>query len=227
MDTMQSRYMKYWWIEHKFSLADLNPPGPMFGTADFVAYDAETHQLEVVDYKNGSGVVVEVKNNKQLRYYALGAALTTVKGQPIKSVKITIVQPRAGHPDGVIRSEIVDYVELIGFSNELMDAARATLEPDAPLHAGSHCRFCPAAATCPEQRNQVQALAQVAFEAMPLDVPPSPDSLPPDVFADILHKLPILEDWAKAMRAHALRELEEGRQIEGLSWLPSAPIGAG
>ncbi|MDQ3222324.1 MAG: DUF2800 domain-containing protein, partial [Gemmatimonadota bacterium] len=205
----------HYWIEHKFSLAALNPPGAMYGTADFVAYNGGINELEVVDYKNGSGVVVEVNGNKQLRYYALGAALTLTEGRRIERVKITVIQPRAGHPDGVIRSETIDYLELIGFANELMEAAKATLDPNAPLHAGAHCRFCPASATCPEQREQVQAMAQVAFEAMPLDVPPAPESLPPDVFADILHKLPILEDWAKAMRAHALRELEAGNEVPG------------
>lgn len=55
----------------------------------------------------------------------------------------------------------------------------------------------------------------VTFEAMPLDVPPAPDSLPPEIFADILSKLPILEDWAKSMRAHALRQLEAGERVPG------------
>lgn len=203
------------WIEHKFSLADLNPPGPMFGTADYVAYDGLRRLLTVVDFKYGQGVVVEAKGNKQLRYYALGAALTLGKDHPIETVRMTIVQPRASHSDGVIRSEEIDYLEILAFAGELMDGARATLKPDAPLHAGSHCRFCPASATCPEQRKQVQALAQVTFEAMPLDVPPTPDSLPPEVFSDILSKLHILEDWGKAMRAEALRRLEAGIEVPG------------
>ncbi len=200
--------MKTLWIEHKFSLAQLSPPGNMYGTADAVIYDDEARTLEVIDLKNGSGVVVQVKNNPQLKYYALGAALSLGKDKQIETVKITVVQPNAAHPDGVIRSEEIDYLDLLAFAGELMEAARLTLDDNAPLHPGAHCRFCPAAPICPAQREMVQDLAQVAFEAMPLDVPPAPETLPPAVFADILQKLPILEDWAKSMRAHALRQLE-------------------
>ena len=204
-----------WWIEHRFSLAELNPPAPMFGTADFVHYDKGSRQLEVVDYKNGSGVVVEVKGNKQLRYYALGAALTLGKDLPIETVKITIVQPRAAHPDGVVRSEIISYVDLLAFAGELMDAARATLDPAAPLVAGSHCRFCPASPICPAQRDMVQLTAQATFEAMPLDVPPAPESMPIEVVADILSKLPTLEQWAKDVRQYVQKKLEAGEEVPG------------
>jgi hypothetical protein len=54
-----------YWIEKKLSLESLNPPGKMFGTGDFTGYDPETKTLEVVDYKNGAGVVVEIEGNVQ------------------------------------------------------------------------------------------------------------------------------------------------------------------
>ena len=34
---LQNRPNTRWWVERKFNLGSLNPPGPMFGTADFVA----------------------------------------------------------------------------------------------------------------------------------------------------------------------------------------------
>jgi hypothetical protein len=204
-----------WWIEQRVTLAKLNPPAPMLGTSDFPIYKPALKELEVVDYKNGSGVLVDARNNPQLKYYAIGSILALGPGYDIETVKVTIVQPNAAHPEGVVRSETMDYHELLAFSGELLNAARATLQPDAPLHPGSHCRFCPASAICPAQREQAQALAQVAFSDMPLDVPPAPEVLPPEVFADILGKLHILEDWAAAMRAHALRELEAGRPVPG------------
>lgn len=204
-----------WWVEKQFSLAALNPPAPMFGTSDFVVYTPTLRELEIVDYKNGSGVVVQVKGNKQLRYYALGAVLAIGPGFDIETVKMTIIQPRAAHPDGVIRSETISYADLLAFAGELMDAARATLQPDAPLAPGNHCRFCPASAICPAQREQAQALAQVAFAEMPLAVPPAPEAMPPEVLADILTKLHVLEDWAASVRAHAQRELEAGKTVPG------------
>lgn len=203
------------WVEKQFSLAQLNPPGPMFGTADFAVYKPALRELEIVDYKNGSGVVVEVKGNKQLRYYALGAVLAIGPGFDIETVKMTIVQPRAAHPDGVVRSESISYVDLLAFSGELLEAARATLQPDAPLHPGSHCRFCPASAVCPAQRDQAQALAQITFADLPAAGPPAPETLPPEVLADMLSKLHILEDWAASLRQHAQQELESGRPLPG------------
>ena len=212
---MQDPQWDSWWVEHRFSLAELNPPAPMFGTADFGHYNKGTRQLEIVDYKNGSGVVVEVKGNKQLRYYALGAALSMGKGLAIDTIKMTIVQPRAAHPEGVVRSDIISYVDLLAFAGDLMNAARATLDPDAPLSAGSHCRFCPASPICPAQRDMVQLTAQTTFAAMPLDVPPAPESMPIEVVADILTKLPVLEQWAKDVRQHVLKKLEAGEEVPG------------
>lgn len=200
----------YHWIETTFNLDHLNPPAPMYGTADFIAYDPETKTLHVVDYKNGSGVVVEVVGNKQLRYYALGAALAVGTGLDIETVQMTIVQPRAYHPAGVVRHDHIRYVDLLDFADELLAAAKATQEPDAPLSPGPHCRFCPAAGICPAQRDYVQTIAQTEFAMMPVDVPPAPETLPPAILADILDKLPILEEWAKTVRAHAQRQLETG-----------------
>ena len=202
------------WVESKFNLALLNPPAPMFGTADFVAYDPRNRQLHVVDLKYGQGVVVEVKGNKQLRYYALGALLAHSDLQ-VDTIEITVVQPRALHPDGFIRSETVAYEELIGFAGDLLDAARRTQEPDAPLVTGSHCRFCAAIAICPAKHAEAQSIAQTEFSAMPAAVPPAPDTLPPEVFADVLAKAPILEAWLTAMRAEAMRRLERGEEVQG------------
>lgn len=202
-------------IEERVFLDALNPPEEgMGGTADFWAYDAEQFELEVVDYKNGSGVVVQVPGNYQLRIYALGVLLM-MDGRRIDRVKITVIQPNAPHEDGGIRSYTYDVLEMLEFAEELMVAARRTLDPDAPLVPGPHCKFCPASGVCPAQREHVQAIAQVTFEAMPLDVPPTPTDLPPEVFADIYDKLPILEEWARAMHVEAQRRLESGSPVPG------------
>lgn len=210
------------WIEQKFNLAVLDPPGPMFGTGDFTALQGRT--LHVVDLKYGQGVVIEAKGNKQLRYYALGALLKLGEPHdsldhsrpPIDQVVMTIVQPRVSHPDGVIRSEVVTIEELLGFAGDLMDAARATQKADAPLVPGSHCKFCPAAGICPAQRDHVQALAQIEFAAVPLEAPRPPETLTDAELVSVLKLVPMLEDWASAVRAHAQGRLERGESLPGL-----------
>jgi hypothetical protein len=198
-------------IEHNFNLAKLNPPEPMFGTNDFGVLDGRT--LQIFDLKYGAGVRVEVKGNKQLRYYALGAVLA-LSEYDIDDVVITIVQPRMAHPDGIIRSETVTLAELIEFSVELIDAAKATQQPGAELVPGDWCRFCPAKGVCPALLQQAQEIAQVEFGVV--DVPPAPETLPPELFAEIHNKLPILEEWIKAMKATALARLERGEEVPGL-----------
>ena len=111
-------------------------------TYSIVAYDKKNGVLHVVDYKHGEGLVIEVKNNLQLEYYALGA-LTTLK-YPCRYVQMTIVQPRAYHPDGSIRHWRIPSLHFLDVEQSIISEAEETRNPKAILHAGSHCLFCPA-----------------------------------------------------------------------------------
>lgn len=204
------------WVEKRFTLAALNPPAPMFGTCDYVAYDDEARVLEVVDLKFGVGVVVDAFENEQLLYYALGALLEFDKSETVQpdTIQITIVQPRAPHADGIIRGHRMGLEDVLGFANKLLDAARATREPDAPRLPGKHCRFCPASGMCPEQQATALAVAQDEFGIVP-DVPPDPLALPEAVFIEMLPKLSILEEWIRAMYGRAEAKLNRGEVVKG------------
>lgn len=205
------------WVEKKFDLSALGmpPEEPMFGTADWAGYEPGPRVLHVVDYKNGSGVVVDVFENKQLLYYALGAVLDLGSEYPVDEVQITIIQPNATHKDGPVRHYTLSYLDVIGFANELRQRAYATQDPNAPLVAGAHCRFCPAAGVCPAQRDAAQAVAMVEFAEMPLDIPPAPSTLPDEMFYEMLPKLHVLSDWIKAMYANAEARLIRGEPVPG------------
>jgi hypothetical protein len=207
------------WVERKFSLAKLTPPAPMFGTADFVAYDKPTRTLHVVDLKYGSGVLVEAKGNKQLRYYGLGAMLSLDPAEyPVDQVTMTIVQPRMLHPDGVVRSDEMNAIEMIEFAADLMAAARAAQEPDAPLNAGAHCRFCPASGICPAQRTKALAVAQQEFEVVVEQeefTPPAPESIPIEQLVQMVEKFHVLEAWMAASRQVIQSKLERGEEVPG------------
>lgn len=215
-DLMARPDVRYW-IERKFSLASLKPPEPMFGTSDFCAYEPAVRTLHVSDLKFGAGVLVEVIGSKQLRYYALGALLSLLEEDSslvIENIIITIVQPRMGHTDGAVRSEEFTLEELLAFATELLDAARKTQEPDAPLAAGSHCRFCPASGICPAQRDHAQSLAQIEFSVEP-SIPPAPATMPIEMVVEMLPQMSVLEDWIKACRAHVRARLEAGFDVPG------------
>lgn len=202
-----------WKVEARFNLNPLNPPVPMYGTCDFMAYNPETRHLVVVDFKSGSGVMVSVVDNDQLRYYALGAALTL--GKPIDMVELTIVQPRGFHPDGPIRHDVMLYADLLAFGLELMEDANATTAPDAPLKAGEWCRWCPASGGCPAQKKAAMELAELDFDAI-VPVQPTPaEMLSLDERLKVLRIADTIENWLGDVRKSVERDLLDGKQVPG------------
>lgn len=205
------------WIERNFSLGSLNPPAPMHGTSDVVIFNAAQRRLFVLDYKHGVGYAVSAKGNPQLRYYGLGALLEIEKelgtGR-IDHLELVIVQPRAAHPEGTVRRDFLSYAELTDFTFELIGAAHAAMTPGAPRKPGGWCRFCKAAAICPEKREQAQALAQIEF-ASDVIQPPEPEKLPMEALLKVLEHKDVLVKWLAAVEKFVHGELEAGRPVPG------------
>ena len=219
------------WIEQRFSLNDLNPPFDAGGTGDAVIYNHYGKALEIVDLKGGRGVVVAARNNSQGRTYALGAILAN-KGLDVQKVTVTIVQPRAAHKDGRIRSETFHVVDLLEWTADMMAAMKRSREAldrkaDMPTAAwaatylcpGDHCRdtFCKAAATCPALAQKALDAAGVFFDPI-TDEPKlanAPDSGSPEDRAKRLDMLDLIEDWIKQVRAHEHRMAELGQPAPG------------
>ena len=136
-------------VEQRFSLDALKPPFDAGGTADAVVYKPKLRNLEVVDLKGGRGVVVAATGNKQLRTYALGAALANPALQ-FDTVTVTIVQPRADHRDGRIRERALRLLEALADALQHRRRLRGAGDFEGDLHAedlsslstsrGSACR---------------------------------------------------------------------------------------
>jgi hypothetical protein len=198
-------------IEHPFDLSEIHPG--LFGTCDAVIFDSRESLLRIYDYKHGSGIPVEVERNEQLMYYGLGALLSTQQVFECDEVELTIVQPRCYHEKGPIRRWRFPAYELLDFAADLKEAAVATENPAAPLNAGDHCRFCPAAGICPEIENKAKAAAQGEFgeiieyrSGLPYD---------PNELAKRLAWLPTLEHWIEGLRNFAYAEAVAGRTPPG------------
>lgn len=203
-------------IEQRFSLEALNPPAPMFGTADYVAF-VPPSTLLVMDLKCGAGVPVSAVGNPQLRYYALGAylALRPEIQVQVEQVRMVIVQPRAGG----ITEETMDTVDILMFSAKLLEAAKRTTEDGAPLKAGSHCRWCKAKGACPEQARMALASAQGAFadDALP-DTnarPINPALLDNAALAEALERAEAIRNWLVSTEAEAMARLSFGAVVPG------------
>lgn len=212
-------------LEQKFSLADLDPPFDAGGTGDAIILSPDDNLIEIVDLKGGRGIVVEASGNKQLRTYALGALMAN-RG-PWKTVKVTIVQPRAPHKDGRIRSEEFHVADLLDWTQDLMDAmnqAKRALEfDDGPgeefvgsfLQAGEHCTFCRAAPTCPALSAKSLEVAHTYFEPEGgLATPPAPETLDMEQIVMVLDHADMIQNWLNAVRAYAQDRAESGFEVK-------------
>lgn len=194
-------------LEHRFDLSKLQPPAPMFGTADCAFYVEGERLLHIIDLKYGRGVPVDAKGNPQLKYYALGMLLSLPADKPVRRVKMTICQPRIGN----IAHDECSVEDLLDFGTELLDGVNAALKPNAPLNPSPEaCKFCKAKGKCPALRKTALAVAQDEFGEV-LD----PTTLPPEQIGSLLAKADMLEEWLRGLRAIALSQAEAGVEIPG------------
>lgn len=170
------------------------------GTADAIVFRED--ELQGHDLKYGRGVEVEAKDNTQILMYVLGAVEKYAAAIPdsAKGVRLFIHQPRLGR----IKEWFYTWDEVRDWAIRIHDGATATGRPDAPLvptEAG--CKFCPAKAKCPELRKMVDATVTAEFGGDEEDV------------GALLAKVPMIEDWCKAVRAEVERRLFDGREVPG------------
>lgn len=186
-------------VERHFKLADIHPLAA--GTADATVIFRKKRRIVVADYKHGAGIEVEVEDNEQAMYYALGALLEFKV--PVDEVELVIVQPRyeRGEP---VKRWVFPAVNLLEFAADLADDAAATDDPEAPLNPGEWCRFCPAAGLpCPALEEKRKLAVKTEFSSL---LPYDPKRL-----AAALKEVPVVEAWLKAVREFAYVEAMAGR----------------
>ena len=125
----------------------------MFGTADITLIKEDI--LDVWDYKHGAGKVVELVDNNgrintQLAYYALGVAHK--HNYKFNKVRIGIVQPRAKHADGPIRSLVINIKQLKMYNDIFSRGVDRVFSKNPALNVGPWCHWCNAKDVCPKQQ---------------------------------------------------------------------------
>jgi Protein of unknown function (DUF2800) len=183
------------------------------GTSDLFIEHIDGSCLVVLDYKHGRGVKVYAKDNTQMLCYTVGARAE--RGSKFKSYKLVIAQPRANKRRAIDEWDIKD-ARVNQFIKIASASARASLLPNAPRSAGEHCRWCRAAPGCYAYRDKIRAVAEIEFDAIEdedgVRVDPL-DRLTPEQYADILDEAQTIENWLHAVRAHALRLVQNGVAI--------------
>ena len=186
--------------------------------------------LEIIDYKDGMGIV-EAAGNPQLELYALGALASL--GVPINqdtgyhTVRMTIVQPKLmvkGLP--AVSSHEIRVTDLLEKLGNYVIKAAATDAPDAPLVAGDHCKFCKHKGACSALAGQVMKEVGVMFPQVtqPTDVVEiaqqsankDPATMDNDQLRQIVEAAPLMRQLLEAAEKEVQRRLEAGQSIPGL-----------
>lgn len=187
------------------------PPVRMFGRADCQFITNEI--LEIVDYKNGAGVLVDVVDHPQLLFYAAGA-LSALGGDEPPRVRLTVVQPNARSQEK-IRSHDLTGLDVVMWVHDVMiPAVRACESSTANYVPGKWCGFCPVAHACPELLKDAQMAAKLQFD----------DSAEADVIADRLSIAERATLWAEAMKGYALERIKDGVRVPGWGVVPTRPL---
>ncbi len=210
-----------------------------YGTLDY-AWLEDWGTVVVIDFKYGAGVSVlpfgeDGEPNPQLMYYAAG--LAREHDYEFETVRLAIIQPRVwSEDDNPVTSGDTSIKAIRAFEKKIKAAMERANAPDAPLEAGDHCRWCPAAATCPELSHATMDGAGVVFDIENgLTATPEPLALTENTMGKMLQACSQLETWTRAVRERAFRMLEDGKKIPGYKlvakraqriWLPGAEMKA-
>jgi hypothetical protein len=178
------------YVEQRVHLPDFHPD--FFGTLDCAVVAPD--RLHVVDYKHGVGVVVDAERNSQLMYYAWGY-LATRQYDDSHPVALTIVQPRAFHPDGQIRSWETTVGHIREWAETELRPAMGVTQDLEYLCLGDWCRFCPAKLVCPA----FDGLAKKALRSTEI------------TYAEAQQ----LKMMVKAIEEKAFERLMAGKSVEG------------
>jgi len=179
-----------------------------FGTSDIPMLRIISKILLVIDFKYGKGIPVSAVENKQERYYALGAleAFDLIHDMDeIEEVVMIIYQPRL---DSISEDRIKTTSLRLWADTVLKPIAQMAWNGEGDFKPGDHCRFCRAKPTC-------KALAEFSLQAVKdmfqfdgTESAEAPEIVAPlfltDVeIANVLAKSDLFKNWVGAVEEYA------------------------
>ena len=171
-----------------------------FGTADDVRFDETMGVCYITDLKYGKGVQVYAAWSVQLMLYALGVLETWGDDYEFDSFKLIICQPRLDHID----EWSISVRDLIDWANTVVrPGAELTREEDAPIQAGSWCRWCPLKKRCRTRTVWMITTADIELSLSNIEL------------GLLLPLLPSIRSWCTDMEDLGLSEVQKGSQVGG------------
>lgn len=189
-------------VEQKVDYSDYAPGG--FGTADCILISKNT--LHVIDFKYGKGVEVSAEENPQMKLYALGAIKQFGMFYDIKTIRLTIVQPRK---DNISEFETAKEDLLSWGETVVKPQAQKAFMGIGDFVQGNHCRFCKAKGACEFRAKENMKVVGEIKEKQIRGI------LSNEEIADILNKTEGLNDWIKSVSEYALDEILKGNSVPG------------
>ena len=188
-------------IEQHLDFSCYVPDG--FGTGDCVIIADD--KLHIVDFKYGTGILVEAEENPQMMLYALGALEIFDALYDIREVSMTIFQPRREN----VSTWTIPVEDLKAWVEEVLKPkAILAYNGEGEYVPGEHCTFCKAAVRCRARAEEKLKLAESEFRMPPL--------LTDAEIEAILTVLPDLTKWANEIEAYALdAALNHGKEWNG------------
>jgi len=194
----------------------------MFGTADAIIISEDS--FEIIDLKYGKGVLVEAEDNYQLAIYAIGIVewLNTegISYSDETEITLTIVQPRAPHIEGPIRSWMVTIAGLRELSHKIKKAVENS-KSENPSFGPSpeNCRWCEASPHCKPFAEFNLKAAQLEFADFAKTKNEFSKSfsdrnaLTSEQISQILKHSKAIEQWLKGVTEFAVEEMRRGKEI--------------
>lgn len=188
-------------VEARVDFSRWVPEG--FGTGDMVIVADDT--LEIVDLKYGKGVPVSAEGNPQMRLYALGAYEANSLLYDIKTIRMTIVQPRLDS----VNSDEMSVEDLIAWGDSIKDTAKLAYDGEGECQAGDHCGFCKARHLC-------RALSNVCLDEFYKHGGKKTSLLLDTEVAEVLDMADMIIKWAKDVQNYAFDQaVNEGKNWPG------------
>ena len=198
-------------IEQQVAIPRVHPQS--FGTPDYAVW-LRFGSLAVWDYKFGRRYV-EVYENPQLIEYVAGLLHgITQQGysDTLIDVTVKIVQPRAYHRSGPIRSWSFKASDIRAHINIASTAAHEALGPEPRQRVGPECRDCRARHACVTLQRAAMRDLDEAGREQPLDLPPAALGLELAMLRDGIRRL---EARAAGLEEQALAQIKRGVSIPG------------
>ena len=147
-------------VEERVDYTHIAPSG--FGTADMLIVGKDENGngvLHIADFKTGQGVFVEADHNSQMMLYALGGLAAYGYIYDIKTVRMSIIQPRL---DNISTFECTRE-ELENWGESIRKIAILAYEGKGEQRAGDWCRFCRAKPVCKACKDEALSLCREEF----------------------------------------------------------------